>query len=201
MEGFDLGHPDTCSEFWRRELLFEDVNLYRDVARARVPVAALQATARDPGQAGVAGGSCAHGFDDELRGGARVDGSPWGSITLLRREGQAAFATATRLVASLSAPLGEALGSAPARPSRWASSGTTGQACSCSTGPARWSRPTSRPGRGWPSYRPAWSCPATSASRCRCGCWPRCSGQPRQLVAEHDEPVHFEDVVHVDAAT
>ena len=96
-------------------------------------------------------------------------------------------------------------GSAPARPSRWASSGTTGRACSCSTGPARWSRPTSRPGRGWPSYRPAWSCPATSASRCRCGCWPRCSGPPAvragaatgrtKLFAEHErDPVHFEDV-------
>ena len=68
VEGFDLGHPDTCSEFWRRELLFEDVNLYRDVARARVPVAALRATARDPRASGRYRRFLRpHGFDDELR--------------------------------------------------------------------------------------------------------------------------------------
>jgi DNA-binding CsgD family transcriptional regulator len=111
VEGFDLGHPDACSEFWRRELLLEDVNLYRDVARARVPVAALRATARDPRASGRYRRFLRpHGFDDELRAMLRVGGSPWGSITLLRREGQAAFThTETRLVASLSAPLGEAL--------------------------------------------------------------------------------------------
>jgi hypothetical protein len=49
VEGFDLGDPSACLEFWRRELLFEDVNLYRAVARAQAPAAALRATARDPG--------------------------------------------------------------------------------------------------------------------------------------------------------
>jgi DNA-binding CsgD family transcriptional regulator len=111
VESFDLGHPDACSEFWRRELLFEDVNLYRDVASAEVPAAALRATARDPRVSSRYRQFLRpHGFDDELRAVLRVGESPWGSLTLLRREGQAAFTHAeTRLVASLSAPLGEAL--------------------------------------------------------------------------------------------
>ena len=111
LEAFDLGHPDTCSEFWRREFLSEDVNLYRDVARAQVPAAALRATARDPRVSGRYRRFLRpNGFDDELRAVLRVGESPWGSITLLRREGQPAFTrTETRLMASLSAPLGEAL--------------------------------------------------------------------------------------------
>jgi len=111
VEGFDLGHPDACSEFWRREFLVEDVNLYRDVARAEVPAAALRATARDPGvSTRYQRFLRPFGFDDELRAVLRVGSSPWGAITLLRRQGEAAFTpTETRLVASLSAPLGEAL--------------------------------------------------------------------------------------------
>jgi DNA-binding CsgD family transcriptional regulator len=105
------GHPDACSEFWRREFLVEDVNLYRDVARAEVPAAALRATARDPGVSSRYRRFLhPHGFDDELRAVLRVGDSPWGAMTLLRRQGRAAFSHAeTRLVASLSAPLGEAL--------------------------------------------------------------------------------------------
>jgi DNA-binding CsgD family transcriptional regulator len=75
------------------------------------PAAALRATARDPRLSSRYQRFLRpNGFDDELRAVLRVGESPWGAITLLRRDGQAAFtATETRLVASLSAPLGEAL--------------------------------------------------------------------------------------------
>jgi hypothetical protein len=50
------------------------------------------------------------GFTDELRAVLRVGDSPWGAINLFRRHGQAPFTPAEAgLVASLSAPLGEAL--------------------------------------------------------------------------------------------
>jgi DNA-binding CsgD family transcriptional regulator len=119
VEGFDLGSPDACSELWRREFLVEDVNRYRDLAGAEVPAAALRATARDPLLSGRYRRFLRPlGFDDELRAVLRVGSSPWGSITLLRREGRAAFTRSeTRLVASLSAPLGEAL-RVRARPAR-----------------------------------------------------------------------------------
>jgi DNA-binding CsgD family transcriptional regulator len=111
------GEQEQCSQLWRREFLVADVNLYRDLARAEVPAAALRATVADPRQ------SARYrefldplGFADELRAVLRVGDSPWGAIDLLRRRGQPPFTPAeTELVASLSAPLGEAL-RARARP-------------------------------------------------------------------------------------
>jgi DNA-binding CsgD family transcriptional regulator len=84
---------------------------WRDVARAEVPAAALRSTARDPRVSSRYQRFLRPlGFDDEPRAVLRVGDSPWGAINLLRREGQAAFThTETRLVASLSAPLGQAL--------------------------------------------------------------------------------------------
>jgi hypothetical protein len=80
------------SELWRREFLAEDVNRYRDLARAEVPAAGLRATVADPSQS-------AHyrefldpmGFADELRAVLRVGGSPWDAVSLFRRRGQAPF--------------------------------------------------------------------------------------------------------------
>jgi DNA-binding CsgD family transcriptional regulator len=100
-----------CSELWRREFLVADVNLYRDIARAEVPAAALRATVADPGR------SARYrqfldplGFADELRAMLRVGDSPWGAINLFRRHGREPFSQReVELVASLSAPLGEAL--------------------------------------------------------------------------------------------
>jgi DNA-binding CsgD family transcriptional regulator len=105
------GEQEQCSQLWRREFLVEDVNSYRDLARAEVPAAALRATIADPRQ------SARYrefldplGFSDELRAVLRVGDSPWGAINLFRRRGQPPFTPAeTELVASLSAPLGEAL--------------------------------------------------------------------------------------------
>jgi DNA-binding CsgD family transcriptional regulator len=111
------GELEQCSELWRREFLVADVNLYRDLARAEVPAAGLRATVADPRQ------SARYrefldplGFSDELRAVLRVADSPWGAINLFRRRGQNPFTRQeTGLVASLSAPLGEAL-RARARP-------------------------------------------------------------------------------------
>ena len=96
---------------WRREFLVADVNLYRDLARAEVPAAALRATVADPGQsARYREFLDPQGFtDDELRAVLRVGDSPWGAVNLFRRRGQTPFTQAeTELVASLSAS-GEAL--------------------------------------------------------------------------------------------
>jgi DNA-binding CsgD family transcriptional regulator len=105
------GEQEQCSELWRREFLVPDVNLYRDIARAEVPAAALRATVADPRH------SARYrefldplGFTDELRAVLRVGDSPWGAINLFRRRGQGPFSRQEiELVASLSAPLGEAL--------------------------------------------------------------------------------------------
>jgi len=108
-----IGHPDVdqCLGYWRRELLAPDVNLYRDLARADVPAAALRATARDPERsARFRDYVRPFGFDDELRAVLRVGDTPWAVLALYRRPGQRPFsAEETALVAGLSAPLGEAL--------------------------------------------------------------------------------------------
>jgi DNA-binding CsgD family transcriptional regulator len=105
------GEQEQCSELWRREFLVADVNLYRDIARAQVPAAGLRATVTDPRR------SARYrefldpvGFADELRAVLRVGDSPWGAIDLFRRRGREPFSQQEiELVASLSAPLGEAL--------------------------------------------------------------------------------------------
>ena len=111
------GEVEQCSALWRREFLVPDVNLYRDIARAQVPAAGLRATVADPDQsARYREFLDPMGYGDELRAVLRVGDSPWGAINLFRRHGQAPFTQAeTELVASLSAPLGEAL-RARARP-------------------------------------------------------------------------------------
>ena len=118
VDSLDLGgEQEQCSELWRREFLVPDVNLYRDIAQAEVPAAALRDKLVDPRH------SARYpefldplGFADELRAVLRVGDSPWGAVNLFRRRGQAPFTRAeTELVASLSAPLGETL-RARARP-------------------------------------------------------------------------------------
>jgi DNA-binding CsgD family transcriptional regulator len=111
-DDLELDHElEQCSTLWRREFLVADVNLYRDIARAEVPAAALRATVADPRQsARFREFLDPLGFADELRAVLRVGDSPWAAINLFRRRGQAPFTEAeTALVASLSAPLGEAL--------------------------------------------------------------------------------------------
>lgn len=105
------GGSGQCSDLWRREFLVPDVNLYRDIARAEVPAASLRATVDDPQEsARFREFLDPLGFADELRAVLRVGDSPWGSIDLFRRRGRVPFShRETELVASLSAPLGEAL--------------------------------------------------------------------------------------------
>jgi DNA-binding CsgD family transcriptional regulator len=103
--------PADCSEYWRREFVVDDVNRFRDLARATRPAAALQATVGD-GERGdrYRRGVRRFGFEDELRAVFVAGGAPWGTLTLWRREDQPPFTPAeTELVASLSAPIGDAL--------------------------------------------------------------------------------------------
>ncbi len=103
--------PDQCSRLWRREFLADDVNRFRDIARADVPAASLRAAAPDPTRSARYREFLRPlGLADELRAVLRVGDSPWGMVGLLRRAGRPQFtADETRFVAGLSAPLGEAL--------------------------------------------------------------------------------------------
>jgi DNA-binding CsgD family transcriptional regulator len=100
-----------CAEHWHREFLVDDVNAFRDLARAHVPAATLCATAGDARRSA----RFRHflrplGLGDELRAVLRVGDAPWGTVTLWRREGEAPFTDdETSVVAGLSAPIGEAI--------------------------------------------------------------------------------------------
>lgn len=109
VEGVDAT-PGLCSAHWRHELLVDDVNLFRDLARRTSPASSLRATG-DPQRSGrFRRFMRPFGFTDELRAVLRVGDAPWGVVTLWRRDGRAAFSTEeTEVVASLSAPMGEAL--------------------------------------------------------------------------------------------
>ena len=83
---------------WRREFLVPDVNLYRDIARARVPAAGLRATVADPDQ------SARYrefldplGYGDELRAVLRVGDSRRQGCTVI-------IASARRHVPTISPP-------------------------------------------------------------------------------------------------
>jgi DNA-binding CsgD family transcriptional regulator len=100
-----------CSDHWQHELLVDDVNAFRHLARAEVPAAALRETVGEPDHSGRYRRFLQPlGLDDELRAVLRVGDAPWGTITLWRRDGQPPFSPReTALVAGLSAPIGEAL--------------------------------------------------------------------------------------------
>jgi len=107
-----FGGQDACLRLWELEFLVEDVNLYRDLANAPQPAAGLRETTH-----GTPARSARyreflepHGFADELRAVLRIDGRPWATIALLRRDGEPAFgAHEAALVAGLSGPLAEAI--------------------------------------------------------------------------------------------
>jgi DNA-binding CsgD family transcriptional regulator len=103
---------EDCMRVWENEFLVEDVNLYRDLARAETPAAGLRlATGDKPARsARYREFMRPNGFGDELRAVLRVDGGRWASIGLYRERGREAFAAGeTELVASLSEPLAEAV--------------------------------------------------------------------------------------------
>ncbi|WP_378733396.1 response regulator transcription factor [Nocardia brasiliensis] len=105
-------HEGGCGTYWESEMLAEHVNLFSDLARARVPVAGLRAVtegrpARSPLYRNF---MRPRGFEDELRAVFRVDGQPWGQLSLFRERGRSEFdATDIALVTALSAPLAQRL--------------------------------------------------------------------------------------------
>jgi DNA-binding CsgD family transcriptional regulator len=103
---------EACLRGWELEFTIEDVNLYHALARARMPAGGLRLAtddrpARSPRYRELVR---PHGFDDELRGVLRADGSPWGMVALFRAEGAPAFDVTERaLVGGLSESLGTAV--------------------------------------------------------------------------------------------
>src|SRR5688500_1985832 len=74
-----------CATHWQRELLMEDVNLFRHLARrdAPAPAAALLDTVADPRQSARYRRFVQPlGFHDELRTVLRVGDAPWATVTL-----------------------------------------------------------------------------------------------------------------------
>src|SRR3546814_12451837 len=82
-----------CSTHWQHELLVDDFNLFRDLARADVPVASLRQTVGDELEASPRFRRFLRplGFADELRTVLPTGGAPWGTITLWRRRGAPPF--------------------------------------------------------------------------------------------------------------
>lgn len=108
MDGF--GGAAACARMWEREFLSEDVNRYRDLARAARPAAGLHEVtgARPERSARYREFLRPLGFADELRAVLRAGGAPWACVTLLRERG--AFGSdEVGVVAGLSAPLAEAV--------------------------------------------------------------------------------------------
>jgi DNA-binding CsgD family transcriptional regulator len=103
---------DACQRAWELELLIEDVNLFRGLARARTPAAGLRMTTDDRPKSSARYRELLRpsGIADELRGVLRSDGSPWAYLILFRQAGRPAFSTLeVDLVASLSRPLAAAV--------------------------------------------------------------------------------------------
>ncbi|MFE7484430.1 LuxR C-terminal-related transcriptional regulator [Streptomyces sp. NPDC057552] len=97
-----------CAVYWEAELFTDNVNLFRDLARAPVPVAGLRRATGDlPARSTLYESFMRpRGLGDELRAVLRVGGRPQGHISLFRAEGRAAFGDAeVALIASLVTPL------------------------------------------------------------------------------------------------
>lgn len=105
-------HEGGCGTYWESELFSEHVNLFRELARAPVPVAGLRAvTGDDPGLSPLYRNfMCPRGFDDELRAVLRVDGQPWGQLSLFRERGRKSFQDKEiALISALSTPMARRL--------------------------------------------------------------------------------------------
>jgi DNA-binding CsgD family transcriptional regulator len=103
---------DACQRAWELELLIEDVNLFRGLARADTPAAGLRMATGDRPKSSARYREFLrpNSLADELRGVLRTDGSPWAYLMLFREAGRPAFTTLeVDLVASLSAPLAAAV--------------------------------------------------------------------------------------------
>lgn len=101
-----------CAVYWESELFTENVNLFRDLAQAPVPVAGLRQTTGDlPARSTLYQDFMRpRGLQDELRAVLRVGGRPQGHISLFRAKGREAFGAAeTGLIAGLLTPLAKKL--------------------------------------------------------------------------------------------
>ncbi|RKT67955.1 DNA-binding CsgD family transcriptional regulator [Saccharothrix variisporea] len=111
MRAENLGE-DGCDTYWDSELLAEKVNLFRDLARAPVPVAALRDGTSDAPEhsATYRRFMRPRGLDDELRAVLRADGQWWGQVSLFRERGRAPFSRQEiARAAETLAPLGKRL--------------------------------------------------------------------------------------------
>ncbi|MFG2545944.1 LuxR family transcriptional regulator BagY/FevT [Streptomyces sp. NPDC048594] len=98
----------SCAVYWQYELFTEKINLFRDLARAPVPVASLwESTGGEPERSSLYRGFLApRGVHDELRAVLRVDGRPHGYVSLFREKGRAEFSTGERrFIEELATPI------------------------------------------------------------------------------------------------
>jgi DNA-binding CsgD family transcriptional regulator len=111
IDGLDGVTQAMCAAHWQHELLDDDVNLFRRLARRSQPAAALRTSVRDPHESRRYRTFLQPlGLGDELRGVLRAGDASWGTVTLWRRVGTTPFtARDAALVGGLAAPLGEAL--------------------------------------------------------------------------------------------
>ncbi|MTE19091.1 LuxR family transcriptional regulator [Streptomyces sp. TRM43335] len=101
-----------CAVYWESELFTENINLFRDLARAPVPVAGLRESTGDlPARSSLYQEFMRpRGLQDELRAVLRIGGRPHGHISLFRAKGRPAFgATEMKLIESLVTPLAKRL--------------------------------------------------------------------------------------------
>lgn len=103
---------DGCAIYWGCELLTENINLFRDLARSKSPVASLRASTGDLPRRSTLYHQFMRprGLSDELRAVLRVGGRPQGHISLFREKGRPAFDSQDhKIVESLVTPLGKRL--------------------------------------------------------------------------------------------
>nr|WP_232328437.1 helix-turn-helix transcriptional regulator [Kibdelosporangium sp. MJ126-NF4]CEL21783.1 FIG01130175: hypothetical protein [Kibdelosporangium sp. MJ126-NF4]CTQ92563.1 FIG01130175: hypothetical protein [Kibdelosporangium sp. MJ126-NF4] len=101
-----------CAVYWGCELFTENVNLFRDLARSKSPVASLRAATGDLPRRSTLYRDYMRprGLTDELRAVMRVGGHPRGHISLFRAQGSPAFGPQdSKIVESLVVPLAKRL--------------------------------------------------------------------------------------------
>jgi DNA-binding CsgD family transcriptional regulator len=104
--------PGGCGIYWESEFLADAVNPFRHLTRSPVPVSGLRdATGDRPWSSPLYRNFMRpRGFDDELRAVFRVDGRPWGQLSLFRGRGRAPFrAEDMAVVGSLPSPMAQRL--------------------------------------------------------------------------------------------
>lgn len=102
---------EDCQTFWERELMVEDILLYRDLARRSTPAGTIRtATAGHPERSTRHRQlNLRHGFDDELRVVFRTGSRAWGVASLWRARGRPHFSEdEMAVVADLAPAVGRA---------------------------------------------------------------------------------------------